>query len=93
MTQKQYDLIKLNEELSEVQKEVCKALRFGLDDINPKTKEANKDAIQRELIDVFVIASLFGFNCGIEVGEASKRIQKYNKWCNYSKTKGILIKE
>jgi len=47
-----YGLVVLAEELGELQKEVFKAIRFGLYDVNPKTGQTNVDAMRDEFCDV-----------------------------------------
>jgi hypothetical protein len=58
MTREEHLLTVLLEECAEVQKEICKALRFGLHDINPETKETNRAAITRELRDIVAVAEI-----------------------------------
>ena len=45
-------LVRLMEECAEVQYNVCKALRFGVQDVNPHTRETNINAIFREYDDI-----------------------------------------
>jgi hypothetical protein len=46
-------LVQLAEECAEVQQQVCKALRFGLDEIRPQdSDETNSESITRELEDL-----------------------------------------
>ena len=40
------------EECAEVQVAIAKAMRFGLDNAHPETKESNRSAILRELRDL-----------------------------------------
>lgn len=52
MTKIDFYLTQLASECVETAHEITKALQFGLDDINPKTGEKNRDAIVREYLDV-----------------------------------------
>jgi hypothetical protein len=55
----------VSEEAAEVSKEACKALRFGLHDVNPKTLITNFDAIKYELYDLIAVCEyLFDTNNG-----------------------------
>ena len=96
MNVRQYELVKINEELGELQQAISKALRFGLDNINPNTKERNRDAIQRETLDVITSlarAGLLPYSAMISClpnGEIYTREAKYLKWLEYSKTIGIV---
>ncbi len=58
MTEQEHLLECLSEECSEVIKEVCKAQRFGLEDINPKTGVRNRTAISHELTDLIAVVDM-----------------------------------
>ena len=95
MNETQLLLIHLLEELSEAQKEITKALRFGLDDINPETHEKNAEAIVRELSDIQILLDeLYSKNIldkEEQTERQKQRKQKKNeKWIEYSRLKGIL---
>ena len=51
-------LVCLTEECAEVQKDACKALRFGLDDHHPDHADTNRMLIARELGDVLCVLDL-----------------------------------
>ena len=90
-------MIQLIEELSEVQKEVSKALRFGLGDVNPNTRETNSDAICRELTDVIAILDELSQRCGILLTPNDKTSDNYiekrhriSKYIDYSKARWVI---
>ena len=99
---KKYELllIHLNEELGEMQKEVSKALRFGLGNYNPSTKESNFDAICREFTDVVAVADELSQECNILIAPNDKtsdnyisKRQRISTYLLYSIELGILEKE
>ena len=97
MTRKQLLLIQLSEELSEVQVEISKAQRFGLDGINPTTKETNLNAIIREFTDILAVLDEILFSEQIMLLPISKKGEHYRnkrdkivKYLEYSKAIGIL---
>ena len=88
MSNVNYDLIKLSEEAGEVIQETCKALRFGLDDINPKLKISNKGRIQEEILDFIFMCRKLNFETLISHEAYEKRLSRYNKWLEYAISKG-----
>lgn len=48
----------LNEECSELAKETMKAMRFGLDDIDPKALKSNRAKIRQEAHDVIAVLQM-----------------------------------
>ena len=60
MTENEHLLLCLNEECVEIAKDVDKALRFGLDDINPlnPTGPSNKGLIIDELNDLMAVVDI-----------------------------------
>jgi len=95
MNETQLLLIHLLEELSEAQKEITKALRFGLDDINPKTHETNAEAIVRELFDIQILLDeLYSKNILEKENQTERQKQrkqkKNKKWMKYSHLRGVL---
>lgn len=59
---KQYLLICLAEECAEVQKDVTKSLRFGLDSCNPIDTITHEESLIQEMIDVLAIFLLLQSN-------------------------------
>jgi len=96
LNKEDYLLVCLSEECAEVQKEVSKALRFGLDDTNPATKIKNRNSIVNELNDIFAIVDLLVdngtlmFNEQKSIEQVQQKKIKLNKWMNYSREKNRL---
>lgn len=97
MNKKEYLLTCLLDDLSDVQKSVSKALKFGLDD---KLEGAtNLEIIEYDLLDVSVILDMLeeeGVNIDTlplkEYDELAKdKRQKLSRWMDYSKERGALI--
>jgi hypothetical protein len=59
MNETEYALTVLIEELAESQQRACKALRFGLDNIESGKSETNEQALWRELSDMQGAAERF----------------------------------
>ncbi len=104
MTTKEYWLIKLAEELGEVQKDVFKALTFGLDDREPGQTLTNKERIRNELCDVSAVLSILENDHGIVFddyekynthmsNEVSKAVFRKSKYYNVSVSLGIVKDE
>jgi len=89
-------LLVFAEELGEVQKEVFKAIRFGLDDTNPVTNISNTKAIIDELNDVAgcleklkELGVLPPLTSLIAPSKVKKKIAKIDKYFEYTQQLGI----
>lgn len=90
----------ISEECSEIIKDISKALRFGIDDINPETKQTNRLAIAKELNDLIAVVELAIENydlldANVIDGFVSKELKKRKvlNWMEYAKTKGTISGE
>ena len=96
MKKDEYYLIQLAEECSEVQKNIMKALRFGLEDCNPKRPDKNNvELIEEELIDLEVAIDLVrtmvqGIPLGYPTSAISNRHEKVEKWYEYAHNLGRI---
>lgn len=77
MTKQQYLLQKLIEECSEVQKDTCKALIFGLDDGYQGAAETNQQRIEREVQDLYTILQMLRDDCGFDFTPDADKIQEH----------------
>jgi hypothetical protein len=58
MNEDDYHLLCLAEELSELSKEIFKTLRFGMDDLHPRTGVSNREKMAEETHDVRTLLQL-----------------------------------
>lgn len=95
MNKTEHLLTCLIEECGEVIHAATKALRFGLDDINPETKHTNAEDITAELIDVGTIQQMLRHEYLIpDLANAfqkqSAKREKVLKFMKYAETKGTI---
>ena len=92
MTITDHLLVLLAEEAGEVTQAATKALRFGLNDFNPKTEIINKDNIIFEFNDLLAVMELLNDNNSIETvidrGLIEQKKLKISKYMEQSKEKG-----
>ncbi len=90
----QHLLVCLAEECSEVQKDIMKSLRFGLDDHYPDEIETNAERISIELNDLIAIVemlSVYGVLTNIGDEEAIQRKKrKVLQYMQYARERGSL---
>lgn len=83
-------LVLLIEELSEVQKQACKILRFGYPDIHPHTKVDNLTILHEELGDLQAVIDLMIGSGDIKHSEISKQIPiKNEKLKKFTRFQGL----
>ena len=96
MNKAEYLLVCLAEECSEVEKNIAKSLRFGLDNRWPETGPGtNQEKIAAELVDVLAIVELLG-ECGIDIPindrfEFARKKAKVNQLMEFSRKSGNLV--
>lgn len=88
-------LAQLAEECNETAKECMKALRFGLDDHNPKDpeKKTNRLKIEEELSDLITVANMLsreGLFEGLQVSSNPEKVKKIKHYLNISALRGQL---
>ena len=89
----------LTEECAEIIKEADKALRFGLDDVNPfqKEKGTNRERIHNEIQDLYGVIELLNeagvLPSVIEVDRVKKKREKVEKYMKFAKELGTLKDE
>ncbi len=81
-------LTTLTEECVEVAHRACKALRFGLAEIQPGQDENNAQRIERELSDLVGVAEMLGL-C-VSRGDIDKKKARVQKYMEYAKEVGTL---
>lgn len=100
MTETDYLLLSLIEELAEIQQAICKMMRFGPGDRYPTGDQPTTlEKVQGEIIDSTAIMELLEakgltIRCTdagqIELGIAAKKM-KVDKYMKYAKTRGTLF--
>ena len=78
MKQGEHLLIILAEECAEVAQRCSKALRFGLDDIQPGQEMTNRQRIQEELADIMGVCAMLDLVIPRAAARAKKaRVEKF----------------
>lgn len=91
-----YLLICLIEEAAEVIQRACKAIRFGLEEIEPGHTINNKKRLGHELNDLHgVLTELYALDVvsGVNSTDVEKKREKIEKFMDYSRSIGILEAE
>ena len=67
MTKHEYYMNKLAEECGELVQITIKTKIFGIDNVNPKTNESNRDQLKNEMCDVLTSIKIISEAYGIEI--------------------------
>lgn len=93
-----YLLICLIEECAEIIQRVCKAIRFGLDEVQPGQELNNLERIGQEVDDFQGIATMLDTHCDLRVlhfndTAIQQKIQKVQRFMPLSVERGMLTPE
>ena len=86
-------LVVLGEECAEVQQNIAKALRFGLDDHHPDKTETNRRLITNELADLFAVYEMLVESKElprITAEQISKKKTRVYHWMQHAKNNKSL---
>jgi NTP pyrophosphatase (non-canonical NTP hydrolase) len=86
MTEEQHLLVILAEECAEVAHRASKAIRFGMDEVQPGQKATNRERLEEELADLRTAAELLALHVEFSVEKA----EKINKFMAYARERGTL---
>lgn len=101
MNREEHLLCIVGEECAEIAKEVSKALRFGMEEVEPGGTETNAERIQSEYCDLMAAMQMLGeCNKAIYKGWDAPRLEKHlkdkkakvEKYLKYSAMRGTLTK-
>lgn len=94
MTRQEHLLVILAEECAEIQQEVAKALRFGLDDVYlPESTETNAESIIREVADFMGVLKMLQAELHldrIDHNRIERKRQRVEEFLKYSEDRGRL---
>lgn len=93
MNEVEHLLTCLNEELAEVQKDVCKALRFGLGDRRSGASATNEANIAHEMGDVLSIIDMLRARHifrNLTISPSDRKKGKVAKYMSVAREKGTL---
>ncbi len=94
MNKTEHLLVCLIEECNEIAQDVCKILRFGLDDTNPLTNESNRKKLRKELADLEGVIQLLNENTDIDFSmlqdDINNKKDKVKWYMNYAIERGTL---
>lgn len=93
----EYLLVSVAEECAEVAQRATKALRFGLDEVQPGQTLTNKARLMDELEDLFIILELLQKNGYLPAELSSrneeKKLAKVFKYMDFAEECGTLVQE
>lgn len=92
MDRKQHLLVTLAEECNEVAQRVSKALRFGLEEIEPGQSLNNVERIEQEFADLTAVYEMLYLSDPDETDKETKKA-KVEKYLQYSNLLGTLNEE
>lgn len=92
-----YLLVCLIEECAEVIQRACKAIRFGLTDVEPGQPLSNRERVETELVDLQAVIQLNQREDNIAlflerkyITHLTKKFIKVGRYMKYSQQKGML---
>jgi hypothetical protein len=92
LTEEQYLLVCLMEECDEVSQRAAKALRFGLDEVQPGQADTNAQRLFSELVDLStVVYELHQRGVVPLPWVCDDKIAKIAKYMDYSREQGVLV--
>jgi hypothetical protein len=100
MNRLEHILFTIAEEAGEVAQAASKAARFGLNDTNPETGEANLFSLRKECVELQAMLGMLQtemWRLGIDwkpiqVGELrDEKIMRFKEWLKYAEERGTLI--
>ena len=89
MNRQEHLLSILAEECNEVAQRATKALRFGLDEIQPEQPYENSERIRKEFADLWAVYEMIGLDLPSRFEVDAKKI-KVEKFLKYSEECGTL---
>lgn len=93
MNRTEHLLIILSEECSEVSHRISKALRFGLNEIEPGQSFNNSERINQELCDLLGVVDMITREKHIDpimLADVNKKRDRVEKYLKYSREQGTL---
>ena len=93
MTRQQLLLTQLAEECMEVAQRASKAIRFGIDEIQPGQELTNVERLRLEFSDLMAICDMLfyeGINLSVEQSLIDAKQAKVEKFLEYSRSLGVL---
>lgn len=90
-----YLLICLIEECAEIIQRVCKAIRFGMDEVQPGQEQDNLERLSGEITDFLGVAQMLDSHCNVRVlvfddEGITNKIRKVEKFMPLSQERGML---
>jgi hypothetical protein len=88
LTREQYLLDCIQEECAETSQRASKALRFGLDEIQPGQELDNRQRLEYELSDLLTVCHMLGIKVNADPNPG--KIAKVEKYMKLSRERGIV---